>query len=265
MHLKKLLLLVLFVFLFSKTNAQNLELGKVTIAELQEKVHPKDSSAAAAVLFEKGEVRFEFTQEKGFIMVLTVKEKIKIYKKEGYDWANKKVLYRISNGVNESVSFSDAVTFNLVNGEIEKTKLKNDGIFDEKISKYYGSKKIAMPNVKEGTIIEYEYVLRSPIIGSLRDWNFQSSIPVNYSEYKTYVPEYYVFNQSAKGFLSPIISVEKTHRSVNYTYRETNENGAVVANSTSREKLEYQETQTTYLLENIPAMKDEAFVNNINN
>jgi hypothetical protein len=259
-------LIILFVFLsFSNINAQKFELGKVTIAELQEKEHPKDPSASASVLFEKGDVRFEFTQEKGFIMVLTVKEKIKIYKKEGYDWANKKVLYRISNGVNESVSFSDAVTFNLVNGEIEKTKLKNDGIFDEKINKYYGNKKIVMPNVKEGAIIEYEYVLRSPIIGSLREWNFQSSIPVNYSEYKTYVPEYYVFNQSVKGFLNPIISVEKTRRSVNYMYRETNENGAVVANSTSREKLEYQETQTTYLLENIPAMKNEAFVNNIDN
>lgn len=265
MLFKKSLIILSVLLSFSNTNAQKFELGIVTIAELQEKEHPKDPSAPAAVLFEKGKVHFEFTQDKGFVMVLTVKEKIKIYKKEGYSWANKKVLYRVSNGVNESVSFSDAVTFNLVDGKVEKTKLKNDGIFDEKVNKYYGNKKIAMPNVKEGAIVEYEYVLRSPIIGSLRDWNFQSSIPVNYSEYKTYVPEYYVFNQSAKGFLNPIISVEKTHRSLNYTYRETNENGAVVQNSTSQEKLDFQEIQTTYLLENIPAMKDETFVNNIDN
>lgn len=262
----KKLPLILFVFLsFSNVNAQKFELGKVSVEELQEKEFPKDSSAAAAVLFEKGEVHFEFTQDKGFIMVLTVKEKIKIYKKEGYEWANKKVLYRISNGVNESVTFSDAVTYNLVDGKIEKTKLKSDGVFDEKINKYYGNKKIAMPNVKVGSIIEHEYTLRSPIIGSLRDWNFQSSIPVNHSEYKTYVPEYYTFNQSTKGFLNPKVSVQKIHRSVKYTYRETNENGAIMANSTSQEKLEYLETQTTYLLENVVAMKDETFVNNIDN
>jgi hypothetical protein len=265
MLLKKTAIILFAVVSFSNVNAQKFELGKVTIAELQEKKFPKDSSAVAAVLFEKGEVHFEFTQDKGFIMVLTVKEKIKIYKKEGYEWANKKVLYRISNGVNESVSFSDAVTYNLVDGKIEKTKLKSDGVFDEKINKYYGNKKIAMPNVKVGSIIEHEYTLRSPIIGSLRDWNFQSSIPVNHSEYKTYVPEYYTFNKITKGFLNPIVSVQKIHRSVKYTYRETNENGAVMANSTSQEKLEYLETQTTYLLENVPALKDETFVNNIDN
>ena len=70
-----------FVF---KTNAQEFKLGKVSVAELEEKKHPKDSSAVAAILFKKGEVRFEFSQDEGFKMITEVKISIKIYKKEGY-------------------------------------------------------------------------------------------------------------------------------------------------------------------------------------
>lgn len=44
---------ILFFLFIAKVQSQNYELGKVTIAELEEKVHPKDSSAPAAVLFRK--------------------------------------------------------------------------------------------------------------------------------------------------------------------------------------------------------------------
>jgi hypothetical protein len=36
-----------------------------------------------------------------------------------------------------------------VEGKIQITKLKNDGEFDEEINKYWGRKKITMPNVKK--------------------------------------------------------------------------------------------------------------------
>ena len=79
-----------------KTNAQEFKLGKVSVAELEEKEHPKDPSAVAAILFKKGDVRFEYSQDKGFEMVTVVKTRIKIYKKEGYEWANQvgSVLFR---------------------------------------------------------------------------------------------------------------------------------------------------------------------------
>ncbi|HQE34338.1 MAG TPA: hypothetical protein PLQ70_06680, partial [Flavobacterium alvei] len=60
-------LFILF-FVFSFANAQEFKLGKVSIAELEEKQHPKDPSAVAAILFKKGEVKFEYTQSDGFTM-----------------------------------------------------------------------------------------------------------------------------------------------------------------------------------------------------
>ncbi len=224
-------LLILCVFLsFSNANSQKFELGKVTIAELQEKECLKDPSAPAAMLFKTCRVYFE-----DLTTITRVKTKIKIYKKEGYKWANEEILHYLTG---ESVSISDAITYNLVDGKIEKTKLKSDGEFDQKINKYYSHKKIAMPNVREGSIIEYEYTVRSGNFGSLRDWYFQYSIPVNYSEYNVKIPYFLTFNKRTKGFIFPNLSSEPTYD---------------------------RETSEVYKLENIPAIKEESFVNNINN
>ncbi len=257
--------IALFLIIFSFAKAQKLELGKVTIAELEEKQNFNDPTAVATFLFKKGEVQYTYSQEKDFEMTTEVKVKIKIYKKEGYEWANTMISYYVGGSSRESVSISDAVTYNLVNGKIEKSKLKSDGIFDEKINKYWNRKKIAMPNVKEGSVIEYSYTINSPRIGELKDWNFQHSIPVNYSEFKTYIPEYFIYKPTQKGFLFPKVTVEKNQKSISYNYREANQPGGTILNSTSQEKLNFEETQTTYLAFNLPAMKDEAFVNNIDN
>jgi hypothetical protein len=200
-------------------------------------------------------------------MITEVKTRIKIYKKEGYDWANKKVQYYIGDNSKEIVSYSDAITYNLVGGKIEKTKLKSDGEFDEKLNRYWGQKKIIMPNVKEGSVIEFKYAVRSFSIGSPRGWNFQTSIPVNYSEYKTFVPEYFVYNTNQKGYIFPKITEEKKQKVVRLSSLERT-NGTGLSGSTStfvQDQLEYQETITTYIAENLPAMKDESYVNNVDN
>ncbi len=260
---QNLLLTLLFLSSFFQIKAQEFKLGKVTIAELQEKQHPKDTTAVAAILFKTGVVRFVYSQEKGFDMVTDVKVRIKIYKKEGYEWANQKVGYYIVNSSKEDVTFTDAVTYNLVEGKIEKTKLKKDGEFDETINKYWAQKKITMPNIKEGSVIEYRYVINSPRIGELKDWNFQTSIPVNYSEFETSIPEYFVYKANQKGYIFPKTTVEKKPRMMNYIYTIDYKNGTKPTRS--NETLNFMETVTKYVAENLPAMKDEAFVNNIEN
>ena len=230
--MKKNKIVIGLFFLLANMNSvgQEFKLGNVTIAELEQKAHPKDTSAVAAILFEKGSVYFE-----DLVTITTVKTKIKIYKKEGYSWANKEISYYLQG---ENISFSDAITYNLVNGKIEKTKLKSEGEFNTKINKFLSQKKIAMPNVKEGSIIEFEYKIRSGNFGSLRDWCFQTSIPVNYSEYKVKTPSFLTFNKRTKGFIYPKISSEPTYN---------------------------EENSTVFVLENVPAMKEETLVNNIDN
>lgn len=47
-----------------------------------------------------------------------------------------------------------------------------------------------MPNVKVGSVVEFKYRMRSSRFSELTEWSFQSSIPVNFSEFKTFIPEY---------------------------------------------------------------------------
>ncbi len=261
--MKKSILLIFTALLCFATSfsQKKYELGKVTIEELKEKSDPIDSSAVAAVLFEVGVSRFEYSDVKGFEVVTETSVKIKIYKKEGYSYANQKVNYYTGGASDESVSISKAFTYNLVNDKIEKTKLGKDGEFKEVINKSWSQRKIALPNVKEGSIVEYNIVTRSPYISTLPDWSFQREIPVNYSEYNTFIPEYYTYNAKSRGFVFPKITETKAPKAITWMGKE----GSGASLKYTSEKIDYQETRKKYVLEDVPALKDESYVNNIDN
>ncbi|WP_348799849.1 DUF3857 domain-containing protein [Flavobacterium adhaerens] len=267
MKIIKLFSFAILLLFISKTAAQEFKLGKVSIAELEQKVHPKDTSAVAAILFKKGETKFEFSQESGFFVITEVAMRIKIYKKEGYEWANHAVIFGTGNdNIKEKVNFSDAVTYNLVGGKIEKTKLNSEGEFVENVNKYWSRKKITLPNVKEGSVLEFNYTIKTESIGRLKEFDFQTDIPVNYAEYKTFIPEYFVYNTKMKGYIAPEIAVEKKTNSINITSKERTGGGFTAARTSfSQDKIEYVETKTTYIAKDIPAIKEEAFVNNVGN
>ena len=73
-------------------------------------------------------------------MVTEIDTKIKIYKKEGYSNASHAYSYFTGGSPSESVVFSKAVTYNLVDGKIQKAKLKSDGEFTENKSKNWFQK-----------------------------------------------------------------------------------------------------------------------------
>ncbi|VXC29516.1 Transglutaminase [Flavobacterium sp. 9AF] len=221
--------------------AQKYELGEVTIEELKEARHPIDSSAPAAVLFKTGETRFSLSSDGQWTVSTEVKFKIKIYKKEGFDYANKSVSYYVGGQRNETVNFKNAITYNLVDGKIEKTKLKSDGEFKEEINEYVKVKKITMPQVKEGSIIEYSYMLNSPSITSFEDWYFQGSIPMNYVVYNVYIPEYFKYRTVFSGYENVDIKDE---------YISSGDFG---------------QQKYIYKIQNVPALKEEGYVTNIDN
>lgn len=256
MNFKTLVIIVFFIFGIVKTNAQNYELGKVTVDELQEKIHPADSSAAAAVLFKKGKTVFTYNDKTGFSAIHTYEFKIKIYKKDGLKWANQKVQYYVGyqNLNDDLLTFSNAVTYNLENGKIEKTKLENQAQFKKKINEYWNEKSITFPNVKVGSIIEYKYILKTENIVQFPDFDFQYSIPLNYFEYKTEFPEYYVY----KTLLVGNHALENNSKIVTGSQGFTDKYGQSLT-------MTYKQINAFYSGKNISALKEEPYVNNIEN
>jgi hypothetical protein len=99
--------------------------------------------------------------------------------------ATKSVAYydpEIGNG--QSVSSIKGYTYSLINSKVEKEKLSKKSIFKENKNKYYSLKKITMPNIRIGTVIEIKYKLVSPYANSIDDLQFQYGIPVKKLDYK---------------------------------------------------------------------------------
>ena len=119
--MKNLLFTLTIIFGFTQINAQNYSYGKVSKVELEEQFHPTDSSASAAILYKKERVHFIYSESEGFMQQRDIHERIKIYNKEGFDWATKKVyLYKGDGGNNEKLGSLKATTFNLVDNKIQK-------------------------------------------------------------------------------------------------------------------------------------------------
>ncbi|AWK03163.1 transglutaminase [Flavobacterium crocinum] len=228
--------LICFVFFWNciDIQAQNYAPGKITIAELEEKMHPKDSGAVAAILASNVTINLNLSGNSEKL----IRKKIKIYKSDGYHFSNVHLYF--GAGRSGYLNILSAYTYNLVDGKIVKSKLKPESEFIEKTNNSYWIKKLAFPDVKEGSIIEYEY---REDVGFLSryDWSFQENIPVNYSELKTTIPDDFIFKKNMRGFFSPKIITKATR--------------AYGRNA----------TEATYVYQNLPAMKEESYVNNINN
>ncbi len=248
------------VFLFSLTSvAQKLELGQVTKAELLEKQHKSDTSAVAAYIFKKAKTDFLYAEENGFTTTTTFQVKIKIYKKEGLNWANFKIPYYVGyeNLEDENVTIEEGYTYNLENNKVLKTKVKSEGKFTEKINEYWEAKSVTFPNVKVGSIIELEYKLKSENITTLPEFQYQYDIPVNYAEYNSFIPEFYIYKSIRKGYID--LSLDQKIETTSQSFE------GKVGYASQTKNLRYKQIISQYKASNIPALIEEDFVNNITN
>lgn len=221
-----IILLTNFVF------AQEYKINKITKSDFEEKRYKLDSTANAVVDYSIGDTYFEAAGNDYQIVTIT-KTRIKILTKEAYGYATIKIpLYRKQSS-REMLTVSNAYTYNLVNGEVEKTKLSSNGEFLEKLEGNHYIASFTMPNVKEGSIIEYTTKVSSPYFTFIPEWYFQFNIPVKYSEFTLKMPQSLYFYKYVKG----------------------------------TEKISQFTVGDTYIFKarNVPALKEEGFVTNINN
>ena len=244
--------IILFVLCFTINSfAQNYKFGKVSKEELGEKMYPLDSTAEAAYLYDSRRTYFNYNKNEGFQIITEIHQRIKIYKKDGIDEGNITIpYYSPDSGEKETVIGIKGNTYNLEGGKIVKEKLSKKAIFKEQRSKYISLKKIAMPSINEGSVIEISYKRIYPYYG-ISELQFQYNIPVKKLEHRVEIPEYFVFNKRAKGYYFPLLKDKKVNGKISFGYGND---------------IDFITNISTYTGNNIPALKDdEIYVNNINN
>lgn len=261
------LIVLLVVLNFPSLYAQDYNFGKISKEELSEKFNPMDSSAVAAYLYKSRRTYFEYLQDKGFQLVTEIHERIKVYNKEGLGYATRKINLYKDGGAKEGISGLKASTYNLVNDKIEDSRLKSDGEFGINLSKFLDQKSFTLPNVREGSIIEYKYRQQSPFISVVDEFRFQHDIPIMKLVALFEVPEYFSYNVNIKGFLPIVPKIENGNGEITLTDK-TRSGGArfsAVKTSFNSSKINFSTKISRYDLTNIPALKNEPYVNNIDN
>ncbi len=168
----------------AQINDSSRVLGHVKPSELTMTVYAPDSSAEAVVLEDRGTTYLSKNDSRGYFVEYKRYTRIKILNKSGLDYANVRVPF-YNFGTNQTEDFTEVVG-RTYNGSQFQEMLKGD-IFEEKKTEKYSLKKFSLPNVREGSIIEYSYTIHSDLVFNLRDWNFQREIPTLNSTYVLYL------------------------------------------------------------------------------
>jgi hypothetical protein len=256
------LLLVVAIIIIAKTAtfAQKppIKFGDVPIEEIQMKVYENDSSAAAVVLTDFGESTIEYSQSEGFQLIFQRIKRVKILTKDGLDQGDFSIQLYHDGDSDEKLINLKGITYNLENGKVVESKLKNDAQFKEKYSSNLNLVKFTMPNVKEGSVIEISYRVVSDFIFNFQDWEFQSTIPVVWSEYRANVPEYYNYEKYMQGYLPVTVNEQSTSpKSIVITTNNRTDNGGT---GFSSDKIDYMLNTNRWVVENAPAFKEEAYI-----
>ena len=234
--------------LFSLANvpAVNLKMGNPTREELTMTSYDLDLEAKAVILYNEQDVYYDIVDDK-FVIIYDVKKRIKILKSEGTDLANVTIPYvnHVENGkLQEEIFGLKAISYNMENGEVVKTKMNSSQVFDERLDKDHMLKKFTIPQVKEGTVIEYEYKLQSEYYYDINEWYVQTTIPTYYTSYQLTIPEWFSFNVEQTGWEH----LENQRRDRDYKFSIHGQLSQCVA------------TEYTFIGKQIPAIHSYGFI-----
>ncbi len=230
--------MLLSSFIMMGQQEKSAKLGNTTLEELKMTTYTKDSIAGALVLYEEAN---RYPDESNQNSPRTdFYFRIKIFDKSAFDLANITVYLR----KNERLIHTSAITYNLTETDhINKKYLNSKNIYTTKQSDFWRFKKFTLPNIKEGSVIEYKYSIISPYL-DIDDWLFQSDIPKIKSVFKASILGNYKYNIKITGFQKLSVNNAKIKRDCVYV--------PGIGNGSCAEYV--------YEMDTIPAFKEEAYM-----
>ena len=228
----------------------NLKWGKPTEEELNMTEYAADKEAKAVVLCHLTSVNYTMDLF-NYLVDYQVKKRIKILKDEGKDYANISIPYIFNleeKYGTESIEDFKATAYNVVNGKVVKTRIGKDQIHTERIDEDYMLAKVAIPQARAGTVIEYEFTRHSNVFFHIFDWEAQEDIPVEFAQYRLEIPSVFIFNVETSG-LQPL---QSSHAIGNLNYAVSS--GQMARTSSCKTNI--------YLCtaHHLPALKKDPFV-----
>lgn len=267
-----LLILASTIMLFAQKPPE--KFGKISDHIFDITLCPIDSSAHAWFIFDFGKTDFRYgsttvrendpsSGRKGFEMYFERHYRIRILDNTELDWANIEIpIYHDREGSEEEVVKFKAVVYNRENNKINKAKANYGDMIKEAKNDYWDIMKCALPNVKAGSVIEVNYMVKSDFYFNLSSWEFQKSIPVLQSEYHVWIPEYFYYNPKQWGYYPIAIERDIRNKSMMITYYENNDRLAQVGSNTTKyqQTVDYKEYVTDLYAKNVPAFPDEPYL-----
>ena len=239
-----LIVMVVLCNLYSgRAQTYNHEFGKYSAEEFNLTQYPKDPSAEAVVIYDIGKSYFLLSND-GFVLFFERTTKMKIFTKAGLKWAEISIPYYEEAHKKEEIFELRGNTYNLENGEIRVSRLNTKNSYEEKVSEHWSNLKIALPDVKEGSIVEISYKIRSPYLFNLRNWEFQNKIPVIFSEYIAKMIPFYEYTYLLQG-------AGKFDEFRNFIDPGLNKSYGTI---------EYQDYIYDFVMKDLPAFRDESFI-----
>jgi hypothetical protein len=254
------LLFLLPVLQMTAQDKNKMKFGNVTDKDFAVKIYSIDSNANAIVLADLGSSRIEGNNKAWFSLVYKHYKRIHILNKNGYDIANVSISLYSDSEDEEQLDQLRAVTYNLENGKIAETKLDvKNNVFKDKISKNRVVKKFTFPNVKEGSIIEYEYTIISDFLSNLQPWEFQGAYPRIWSEYNLSVPVFLGYVFLTQGYKNYDIKNKEQHSEA---FKIADSRGV---GPTDRFSFTAYVDDYRWVIKNVPALKEESYTSTLDN
>lgn len=225
----------------------NVKFGSPTKEELTMTSYAPDESAPAVVLYQSTRVWYDIYTG-GFKVYTEVKTRIKILKPEGKEYADVEVPYidnQHDHSATETITGLKAWAYNMEDGKMVKTKMESSNISHERVNKNNMLLKFSVPQVKEGTVIEYQYKKESGYYFYLDTWVAQAEIPVAYTCYDLLIPEYFKFNIDQTGMVLTENKVEQEN---------------IRLMGTKGEALTCSATRYIFEGRDLPALKSDSYV-----
>lgn len=238
----------------------DVKFGKIAPDEFR-KTFPADTGASAIVLFDIGSTEFE-SENGWFQLVFKRHRRVRIVNKNGYDAASEMIPLYVSNTGEEKLLNLKGVTYNLEGGKIVEAKLEAKSVFTDKYDKRHSARKFTMPNVKEGSIVEYSYTITSDFLFNLQPWAFQSTAyPILWSEYKVNIPSWIEYIFLERGTLKPHIGDKRESSQKLFSFHL--EGGS--AGPSQTETYNIFMTQHRWVFKDVPVLEEEEFTTSMDN